>query len=146
MSKDELASFIESIMKTINKNGYPEKRVAISMDRLYESAHKKGLNFNKVRKELHKEGVQTELTSEKVIFSSLSEESTTDSSFADQMKDNLNGFNFDNLDKDQIMQQAADMMKNMSPDQLKAMQEAFTNMSEEQKAELIKKGKDLGII
>ncbi len=38
------------------------------------------------------------------------------------------------------------MMSQMDPEELKKIQEMFTNLSPEQKSEMLKKGKDLGLI
>jgi hypothetical protein len=50
------------------------------------------------------------------------------------------------MDPQELMRQAQEMMAQMDPAELKRIQEMFSNMSPEEKQEIIKKGKDLGII
>lgn len=38
------------------------------------------------------------------------------------------------------------MMSQMDPEELRKIQEMFTNMSSEEKEEIMKKGKDMGLI
>ena len=40
--------FVQSVIDNIKKNGFPEKKVAFPLERMYELAEAKGINFNKV--------------------------------------------------------------------------------------------------
>lgn len=109
--------FITNILNTLQTNGFPAKRVSLPTEKMYEVADKKGLSFNKVLEVLKSEHqIDSEVTSEKIIFS------------ADMMK------------------KAQEMMSKMSPEELNRIQEMFMNMSPEEKEEIMKKGKDLGLI
>ena len=44
---ETIETFVANITRTLEKNGYPGKRVALPLERMYEVAHEKGLNFNK---------------------------------------------------------------------------------------------------
>ena len=59
--------FITNIMKVLDDNGFPEKRVSLPLERMYETAHEKGINFNKVLAFLKEKGVDHEKTPEKII-------------------------------------------------------------------------------
>ena len=54
MQNNDYGEFIVKIMSTLEKNGFPEKRVSLPLEKMYESAHAKGLNFNKVLEFLEK--------------------------------------------------------------------------------------------
>ena len=65
---ETLETFVANITRTLEKNGYPSKRVALPLERMYEVAHEKGLNFNKALELLLTKGINHEKTAEKVIF------------------------------------------------------------------------------
>ena len=100
----ELEPFLANIVKTLSKSGFPEKRVALPLERMYEVAHEKGLNFNKALAALEERGISHEKTSEKIIF-------------------------FPKADFADMMAQA---------------QQLFAGMTEEQRAELMQKAKEMG--
>ena len=47
-SNETLVTFVDHVVAQLAKNGYPERRVAFPIERMYESAYAKGLSFNKV--------------------------------------------------------------------------------------------------
>lgn len=118
-----MQEFIENILKILNNNGFPAKRVSLPTEKMYEAADNKGFSFNTVLQELkEKHNIDAEIGTEKIIFSQV------------QMK------------KEDMMKQAQEMMSKMSPEELKKIQEMFMNMTPEEKEEIMKKGKELGII
>ncbi len=121
---ETIDTFVANITRTLEKNGFPGKRVALPLERMYEVAHEKGLNFNKALEELQARGVEHEKTTEKVIFFPRAAASKVDDMF----------------------QQAQEMMKNMSPEQLKAIQDMVANMTDDQKLEMMKQAKDMGLL
>ncbi|MBD64621.1 MAG: hypothetical protein CME62_05415 [Halobacteriovoraceae bacterium] len=128
-----MLEFIEKILNTLKENGFPDKKVSLPTLKMYEAADKRELSFNKVIEELKNTiDIDVEITDEKVIFSQKSTEAPNPE---------INPF-----DKEQLFKQAGDMLKNMSPDQIKQMQDMFMNMTEEEKEELMEKGRDLGLI
>ncbi|NRA66705.1 MAG: hypothetical protein HRU19_19615 [Pseudobacteriovorax sp.] len=146
MSEQDYGGFIVKIIETLQKNGFPEKKVALPLEKLYESAYDRGLNLNKVLEYLKsEEKIDHEKTTEKIIFSSLEEASTTSSDFdwskAADMLQKMSGGNPGDL-----LKQAQEIMSKMPPEQMQQMMETFKNMSPEKKDELVKQGKDLGFI
>lgn len=116
--------FIDKILETLKKNGFPLKKVSLPTEKMYEVADSKGLSFNHVLEQLKSQfQINAEIGPEKIIFSQ-------------EMA----------MNKDDMMKQAQEMMSKMSPEELRKIQEMFTNMTPEQKEEMMKKGKDLGII
>lgn len=126
--------FVENLLKNLEKNGYPLKKVAFPLDRLYESAYLKGLNFNKVLEALKLKGVDHEKTSTKVIF--YPENSDAPIEPVD-LPANLA----------EMMEKAKDMLKNLSPTQMDEVKKMVMNLSPQEREDLMKKaqafGKDL---
>lgn len=120
-----MKEFIEKILETLKTNGFPEKRVSLPTERMYEVSESKGFSFNTVLEQLKSEHqIHAEIGSEKIVFSQAVAE----------------------MNPEEMMKQAREMMAQMDPEELRKLQEMFTNMSPEQKEEMLKKGKDLGII
>lgn len=116
-----MTEFIEKILQILRTNGFPEKRVSLPTEKMYEAADTKGFSFNQVLERLKSEhGVEAKVGAEKIIFSRLAQED--------------------------LIKQAQDMMAQMDPEELRRMQAMFESMSPEQKEELFRKGKDLGLI
>lgn len=114
--------FIEKILQNLKTNGFPQKRVSLPTEKMYEAADNKGLSFNKVLEQLKSEHqVEAQIGPEKIIFSQIT-------------------------DVPDMMKQAQEMMAKMDPEELRKIQEMFTNMTPEQKEEMLKKGKELGIL
>ncbi len=117
-----MKEFVTNILETLKTNGFPQKRVSLPTEKMYEAADNKGLSFNKVLDVLKSEhNVSAEIGAEKIVFSQA-------------------------LAKEDMMKQAQEMMAKMDPEELKKIQEMFTNMTPEQKEEILKKGKDMGIL
>jgi hypothetical protein len=118
--------FIENILKTLKSNGFPEKRVSLPTEKMYEVAERKGLSFNKVIEELksHHE-IEIKTGPDKIIFSK------SQQSYKSQ---------------EDLIKEAQEMMSKMDPEELQKIQEMFTNMSSKEKEEIMKKGRDLGLI
>lgn len=122
--------FIEKILKTLETNGFPQKRVSLPTEKMYEAADNKGLSFNDVLKELKaRHQVDAQIGPEKIIFSQIAVENP-----------------FAGMSQQEMMKEAQEMMSKMDPEELRKIQEMFTNMTPEQKEELMKKGKDLGLL
>lgn len=119
--------FIEKILDTLKTNGFPNKRVSLPTEKMYEAADKRNLSFNRVLDELKAQhGIEAQIGTEKIIFSEIQVSGP--------------GFNED------LMKQAQEMMSQMDPEELRKLQETFMNMTPEQKEEILKKGKDLGLL
>jgi hypothetical protein len=122
--------FIDKILQTLKTNGFPEKRVSLPTEKMYEAADNKGLSFNTVLEQLKADhSVEAQIGPEKTIFSQVQQEVL-----------------FAEMNQEDMIRQAHEMMAQMEPEELKKIQDLFMNMSLEQKDEILKKGKDLGLI
>lgn len=118
-----MKEFIEKIINTLKANGFPEKRVSLPTEKMYEAADNKGLSFNHVLDQMKSEyQIEAKIGADKIVFS--------------QIK----------MSQEDMIKQAQEMMAQMDPAELRKLQEMFMNMTPEEKEEIMKKGKDLGII
>ncbi len=125
--------FVETIMKNLESNGFPEKKVSLPTEKMYEIADNKGLSLNKVLDHMESElQIVSDIGDEKIVFSKEVLATNSDP--------------FAGMDQTQMMQKAQEMMSKMDPAELKRMQDMFMNMSEDEKADIMEKGKDLGLM
>ena len=118
--------FVEKILQTLKTNGFPDKRVSLPTEKMYEAADNRGLSFNTVMDQLRAtHGVDSQVGPDKIIFSKNQDSSKS---------------------PEDLIKEAQNMMAQMDPEELRKLQEMFTNMSAEEKEEIMKKGKDMGII
>lgn len=125
MSEPQYDQFLGSIQNTLEKNGYPAKHVALPLERMYEVAHEKGLNFNKALTLLDERGVAHEKSTERIIFFPKSEV------VAPSMHD--------------MMAEAQRVVSSMSPDEMQQLMKLYQNMTSEQQADIVQKAKDMGL-
>ena len=122
-----MKEFTEKILQTLKTNGFPAKRVSLPTDKMFEVAESKGFSFNDVLQTLKTEhNVESKIGPEKIVFSQVVV--TTQ------------------MNPEEMMKQAQEMMAKMDPEELRKIQEMFANMSPEEKEEIVKKGKDMGIL
>jgi hypothetical protein len=137
---DALSAFVDSVVAQLTKNGYPERRVAFAIERMYASADAKGLSFNKVLELLLERGIAHEKTPEKVIFAP--------ASVAFPAAAALDGFDpamFAGMSQEQILAAAQAAMQQMGPDQLGALRSMVEGMTPEQQAAMIEQVRKLGL-
>ncbi len=144
---DTLAAFVDRVIAQLTKNGYPERRVAFPIERMYESAAAKGLSFNKVLALLTERGIGHEKTPEKVIFAPAQ---VAPVEVAPPLPDAgaFAGFDpamFAGMSQEQLMAAAQAAMQQMDPDQLAAVRAMIEGMTPEQQAEMIEQARKMGL-
>lgn len=117
-TQSQIDEFLQLVLKNLEKNGFPEKAVSFPLDKMYESASRRGFSFNKIRTLLQEQKISTELTTEHVIFRIAAESSETDP-FAAMAEDS------------ELANMAQEMLRNMSQEQLKQMQEMMAQLKPE---------------
>ncbi len=119
-----MEEFIDQIIKNLSANGFPQKKVSLPTEKMYEVADAKGLSLNKVLDELRdKKMIGSEIGPDKIIFSMEKFES-----------------------QDDMYAKAQEMMSQMSPEELQKMQEMVQNMSPEQREQMMEQAKKMGMI
>ncbi len=130
-----MKEFTDKILQTLKTNGFPEKRVSLPTDKMFEVAESKGFSFNDVLQGLKTEhNIEAKIGPEKIIFTQVTTQ-------APNMENPFAG-----MSQEEMMRQAQEMMTKMDPEELRKIQEMFTNMSPEEKEQIMKKGKDMGIL
>ena len=138
MESPAAGAFIANLMRNLEKNGFPDKKVALPLERLYEDAHDKGVNLNKVLAFLaESKDVQHTKTAQKIIF----HQSAVPAPDAGQPEPAAD----DQPDLASMMAQANEFVRNMSPEKMQEIQDMVMNMSDEQKAEIMEQAKKLGL-
>ena len=135
-----MEDFIQILMKNLEKNGFPQKKVAFDLETMYERAENKKLSMNKVLDILKTRGVHHVKKGERIIFKSAPQQSTAD---AFGGMPNLNDVNPD------FLAQAQAMMDNMSEDELSEtrnmVQERLASMSPAERSQLFEQIKGMGL-
>ena len=130
-----MEQFIQTLMKNLEKNGFPTKKVAFDLETLYEKAEEKKISLNNVLDELKKNGVDHVKKGERIIF----KQGSTATKFADVLS---------GIDSD-FLAQAQEMMDGMDEDGLAAtrtmVEERLASMSETERNQLFKQIKGMGL-
>jgi hypothetical protein len=140
LPNDKLAAFVDRVVAQLTKNGYPERRVAFAIERMYESAAASGLSFNRVLEVLAERGIAHEKTPEKVIFAP--------AEVAFPATGALPGFDpalFEGMSQEQLVAAAQAAMQQMGPDQLATLRAMLEGMTPEQQAALVEQVRKLGL-
>jgi hypothetical protein len=134
----EYEPFVASIVATLEKNGYPGKKVSLPLEKMYEVAYGKGLNFNKALELLAQRGIGHEKTVDKIIFAPVQ---------AAKAPPAARGLDFGQLGDDPaaMLAKVEEMMKSMSPEQLAEMQRLVESMSPEEREEMLRKARAMGL-
>jgi len=156
MSVDPEDQFIEFIKSTLEKNGFPGKKVSLPLAKVQSAAEGKGLDLDMILSRLKMGSIYSEMTEEKIIFSD--EEAPEPASDAGNPFANLGGMGglgdmlggldlgaLQNMSQEDLMGQVTNMMQNMTPEQQQSMMEMYQNMSDEDKENIMNKGKDMGL-
>ncbi len=141
MSAKTIQDMASSIKKSLINNGFPEKAVSLPLERLYEAAHRDGLNFNKVLEELTLDGVIHEKTAEKIIFRPKPVDQS--SPLAGLNFDSLKNMNFSDMNMGDMMKQVSELTKNLSPSQMLEIKKMYDNMSPEERSKLMDMAKSM---
>lgn len=124
-----MKKFSSLIIKNLEVNGFPQKKVSLPTEKMYEIADAKGHSLNTVLKYLEEEcQIQSTIKTEKIIF-----EKKVESTFEDLQNNPA------------FMEQAQDMMSKMDPTELQKIQEQIMNMTPEQKEEMLRQAKNMGL-
>lgn len=140
--KNLILDMVESVKSNLQKNGFPGKSVAFSIDQLYDAAHNKGFHFNKVREALELQGVKSVLEGSKIVFSATEEpqdmdlpgmeQILKDPKYSDMLKDpnflTQAMTMFSQMDSSQLAKFAG-MVPGLDLEKLQTVKEKFKNMN-----------------
>lgn len=126
--------FKELILKNLNSNGFPQKKVSLPLEKMYEMAELKQVNLNTILKELEDSGIMHEKDDDKIIFCQIT---TSTATATDSAAGNFSP---------EMMQKAQEMMGKMTPEQIKQAEDMLQKMTSTDKDDLMKKAKDMGFM
>ena len=122
MSEDK-EKFLNQILKNLELNGFPAKKVSFDLMKMYELADNKGFSFNDTLEDLeNNHSIFNEKTDEKIIFFKEQEQTIN----ADMFK------------------QAQDMLSQMDPAEIERIKDMYENMSDEEKQNIMEQAKKMG--
>ena len=120
-----MKKFIESIKRNLESNGFPQKRVSLPTEKMYEVADNKGFSLNAVLEKLKEEDqVNFEITDDKIIFSKIEA--------------------MPNIDPE-MMSKVQEMMAKMDPAELERIKEQVSNMSDDERKDMLNNAKGMGL-
>lgn len=134
-----METFIDLLMKNLEKNQYPHKRVSFDLETLYETAENKRVSLNNVLDEMKRRGVDHVKSGDKIIFSPAPKPAPSMGDFSSMAS----------MFTPEMMARAQQMMQNMSPEELASVQESaqemMQNMSPDERAEVLDQAKKMGM-
>ncbi len=140
--KDTLAAYADRVVEQLVKNGFPERRVAFPIERMYESAEAKGLSFNTVLEVLAERGIAHEKTPEKVIFAPAAPAPAHPDAGAFP---GLDPAMFAGMSQEDLVAAAQAAMQQLGPDQLAALRAMVEGMTPEEQAAMLEQARKLGL-
>ena len=151
MSIDPEDQFIDFIKQTIEKNGFPEKKVALPLAKVQSAAENKGLDLDMILSRLGMFGFHGNIVGDKIVFAD-HQQAMPQTSPVDQlggMSDMLGGLDLGalkNMSQEDLMGQVSDLMGNMTEEQQQNMMDMYQNMSPQEKEKIMGKAKDMGMM
>jgi hypothetical protein len=126
-----MENFVKSIFENLCSNGFPHKKVSLPTLKMYEVADKKELSLNEALELLATTyELSFNIGDEKIIFEKNQAPISKDTNDSEQKE---------------MFKQAQDFISGMDPVELKQMQDMIMSMSEDEKSELMEKGKEMGL-
>ena len=119
----------ESIRNSIQKNGFPEKKVNLPFKPVFEACKKNGEKLSEVLERLKYDGILSQIGNEKILF--YSPESVK------KEEGNQKGAASQNA-----YQSAMDQLKDMDPKQMEEIKQKVMSMSPEERENLMKHAQD----
>jgi len=129
----------ELIEKNLRSNGYPQKTVSLPLEKLYEVADKKGVNLNTILDSYRSNGVSVTSNGDKIIFKANSGDKRSP-------LDGLDLSELNSMNKNELMEKYNELMKNITPDQLSEIKNMYEKMTPNEREEIMRKSKEMGII
>lgn len=125
-----MAKVEESILRSISKHGFPEKKVSLPFQDIFKSCKKNNTSLSTVLKNLADQQVYNEKTGDRILF--FSQEQA-----ANKPQMNSNGI------PEELYEEAMNKIKSMNPKDVEEIRKNVMNMSPEEKENMLKQAKEL---
>lgn len=125
-----MAKVEESIINSINKNGYPQKKVSLPFQPIFQACKNQNTSLSKVLKNLEAQDVLNEMKDDKIVFYDRNFTSKQPSPDPYDIPENL-------------LKEASERLKSMDPAEVERMKKKVMEMSPEERENMLKQAKDL---
>lgn len=125
-----MATIEESIINSITKNGFPEKKVSLPFQAIFKACKNSDVSLSAVLKNLEKQQIYNEKSGDKILF------------FDQQTPKKTPDFDPGEIPEG-LYKEAMDKVKNMDPTELEEMKKRIMSMSSTEQQDMLKKAKDL---
>ncbi len=125
-----MATVEESILNSIKKNGYPEKKVALPFQAIFKACKKNEVSLSTVLKKLEEQDILNEISDDKILFFSKEFKAKPTTNKPPEFSEKM-------------VAEAMKKMEDMDPEELEKVKKQVMGMSPEEKNELIKQAKEL---
>ena len=127
-----METIIQSVVHSLEKNGFPEKKVTLPFKPVFDACKKKDVKLADVLRQLETQEILSDIGNEKILFYTKEH----------MLNDAQNAAAGDDMDKG-MFARAMDQLKSMDPAKLKEMKDKVMAMSPEERADLLEKAKDM---
>lgn len=125
-----MAAVEESILSSIRKNGYPQKKVSLPFQPIFQACKSQGTSLSKVLTQLESQDVMNEMRDDRIIF--------FDRNFVQQKPDQD-----PNEIPEELLKEASERLKNMDPAEVERMKQKVMEMSPEERENMLKQAKEI---
>jgi len=126
-----MASVEESIINSIQKNGYPRKKVSLPFQPIFQACKNHDTSLSKVLKNLEEKDVLNQIIDDRIIF--------FDRSQADNQSKQDDPYDI----PEDLLKEATERLKNMDPAEVEKMKKKVMEMSPEERENMMKQAKEL---
>lgn len=128
-----MATIEDSIIHSIKKNGYPEKKVSLPFQSIFKACKNADKTLSDVLKSLEAQDIKSKIDGDKIIFSS------TEFSEAKDSPQSPEGLDFSN----EMVRDAMKKIQEMDPKELEKLKQQVESLSEDEKGDLMKRAQEL---
>ncbi len=137
----EIDQIIETIVRNLQKNGFPDSRVSLPKNALEFFVKKHDYELEDVLYEMQQNEVHSKIEEARIIFSA--------DVFSDSQKEEIpEGFDFSalkNMDLSKLKEKAESMMSQMSPEERRRYEDMYAKMSPEERQKIFEQAKSMGL-
>ena len=137
----EIDQIIETIVRNLQKNGFPDSRVSLPKNALESFVKKHDFELEDVLYEMQQNEIHSKVEDVRIIFSP--------DAFSDPQKEEApGGFDFSalkNMDLSKLKEKAESMMNRMSPEERTRYQDMYEKMSPEERQKIFEQAKSMGL-
>ncbi len=125
-----MAAVEESILNSIKKNGYPEKKVSLPFQAIFKACKKNDVSLSSVLSKLEEQKVLNEISDDKILFFSEDFQAKPKENKAPEFSEKM-------------VSEAMKKMEDMNPEELEKIKNQVMGMSPEEQKEMLKQAKNL---